>query len=87
MEEFFGDLAGNAETSGGIFAVGYDQVDGAFLHQWSEAVAHDVAPRPPKNVAYKENAHGLFLENYTLMLTEYKQVVGRRSLVVGQKEP
>jgi len=57
VEEFVGEARGDAETGGGIFAVGDDQIDFLLSDDVGEALADDVASRGANDVTDEENTH------------------------------
>ena len=57
VEKFIGEARGDAETGGGIFAVGDDQIDFLLGDDVGEAVADDLASRGADNVTDEENTH------------------------------
>ena len=57
LKQFFSQLAGNAETSRRIFAVGDDQIDSVIFDQIREAFFDDSPPRAAEDVTNEKNAH------------------------------
>jgi hypothetical protein len=50
-QELFGKTRGDAETGGGVFAVGNAQVDDSLREDVPQALVHDLAARRTHNVA------------------------------------
>jgi len=57
VEEFFGDGGGDAEASGGVFAVDDEEIDGVGFEDVGEMLAYDVAAGRSEDVADEENVH------------------------------
>jgi hypothetical protein len=57
MEKFVGQARGDAETGGGIFAIGYDQIDFFLGHDVAQAIAHNLPSGRTDNVTNEENTH------------------------------
>jgi hypothetical protein len=57
VEEFFCDGGGDAEASGGIFAVDDEEIDGVGFEDVGEMFADDVAAGGAKDIADKEDIH------------------------------
>ena len=64
LEEFFGDLRRDAKSSGGIFAIGNDEIDAMLVDNFGQVLLDHGAARPAKDVADKQNAHVRPLQNY-----------------------
>jgi hypothetical protein len=56
IKEFIGDGGRDAEASGGVFSVDYDQIYLALFNDVAQVFAHDAASCAPENVSYKKNA-------------------------------
>jgi hypothetical protein len=57
IEDLFCDGGGDAEATGGVFAVDYQQVDGVGVEDVGEMLAHDVAAGGAKDIADEEDIH------------------------------
>ena len=57
FKQVFRHRPSNAKPTGGVLPVSNHQVDGVIFHQARQTIFDDVASRPPKNVADKENSH------------------------------
>ena len=55
IEKLFGQRRRDAEASGGIFAVGNDQIYGVLLAQFGEAIFYDRPAGTAKNVTNEKN--------------------------------
>ena len=64
LEEFFGDLRSDAKSSGGIFAIGNDEINVMLVDNFVQVLLNHGAARPAKDVADKQNAHVRPLQNY-----------------------
>ena len=59
VEEFFGDLTGDAEAGRGVLSVGDDQINRMSSNQRSQFFLNDIPPGPPKNVPNKQYAQAV----------------------------
>ena len=59
VEELVGDGRGQAEAASGVFGVGDHQVNAVRLHQVTEMIVDDLAPRAAKDVADEKNLHAV----------------------------
>jgi hypothetical protein len=57
VEELFRDGGGDAEASGGVFAVDDEEIDGVGVEDVGEVLAYDVAAGRTEDVADEENVH------------------------------
>ena len=57
VEELFGEGGGDAEASGGVFAVDDEEIDGVGFEDVGEVLADDVAAGRTEDVADEENVH------------------------------
>lgn len=57
VEDLFGEGGGDAEASGGVFAVDDEEIDGVGFEDVGEMLADDVAAGRSEDVADKENVH------------------------------
>ena len=57
IKEFFCDGRGDAEASGGVFAVDDEEIDGVGLKDVGQMFADDVATGGAKDVADEEDIH------------------------------
>ena len=57
LQQFLRNTRGDAESRGGVFAVGNDQVDVLVLDEVGEPVTNNLAAGRPHDVADEENAH------------------------------
>ena len=80
LEEFVDDGGRDAESAGGVFGVGDDQINGALLDERRQVLAHADAPGASEDIADKENAHGGDLKPWMVTRGKTSMVVGRWSM-------
>ncbi len=78
LEEIVKYFFGNAQATGGVFAVDDDEIEAMARNQAGQVVGHGLAACAADDVAEKQDLHGLAFMRGSLLLSRYKQSIHGR---------